>query len=142
VHDHYQNKDFDFNCAKKYLHEAVINYDLAIESNPSNLTGLIGKARTLRRMAELAGYQEDIVLKNKYWDQAISILNQIIKNNPESSRALYNRACYLIALGRKDEAKPDLEKAIRIQPGLKAYVKNDKDFDTVRSEPGFKEIIE
>lgn len=142
IYDKYKDPSFDFEFAKKILDEAKMNYDLALESNPSDLTGLIGKARVLRRMAELAGYKDDEGLKIKYWDQAMSILNQLVKSNPDSSRVLYNRACYLIALGKKEDAKADLEKAIKIQPGLKIYARKDRDFISVRKESWFEGVTE
>ena len=45
----------------------------------------------------------------------LEILNQQIKNNPEDSQAFSNRGYTLALLGRKEEARADLKKAVSLK---------------------------
>ena len=53
---------------------------------------------------------------------------------------LYNLACCEALSGRGEDAIGHLRDAIALRPELRDYAKGDSDFDSVREEPGFKEL--
>jgi len=99
-----------------------------IEANPKD--GL-----ALSRAA--AGYA---VLGDK--DAALEALELVLKFAPNDGLALYNCACTYAQLGNKQKAFEFLRKAISI--GYKNFVEwieNDPDFESLRDDPQFKEIL-
>jgi predicted Zn-dependent protease len=61
--------------------------------------------------------------------------------NPNDSLMQYNAACFYSTMGEKQRAIETLKKAIA--SGWEAYdwLKNDPDFDNIRNEPEFIEIL-
>jgi mannose-6-phosphate isomerase-like protein (cupin superfamily) len=55
--------------------------------------------------------------------------------------ALYNLACAESLAGRKDDAIRHLRTASERSDRLRAFAAGDSDFDSIRDEPGFKEIV-
>jgi hypothetical protein len=53
---------------------------------------------------------------------------------------LYNLACCESLLGHKDEALTALREAVR-DDRLRAQASKDSDFDAIRDEPGFAELL-
>ena len=54
----------------------------------------------------------------------------------------YNLACVESLTGRTDDAIVHLRRAIELAERFRAYAKEDSDFDAIRDEPGFKELVE
>jgi len=54
---------------------------------------------------------------------------------------LYNLACCESLAGRSQDAIAHLRTAIDLRPQLKELAREDSDFDGVREEPGFKELV-
>lgn len=63
-----------------------------------------------------------------------------VQANPDSAPGHYHRAALLALTGSNDEALPELEAAIRLEPKYKRQAKNDKDFDSLTSLPRFQEL--
>jgi mannose-6-phosphate isomerase-like protein (cupin superfamily) len=55
--------------------------------------------------------------------------------------ALYNLACVESLAGRKDDAIRHLRTSIELSERSRAIAARDSDFDPIRDEPGFKEIV-
>ena len=55
---------------------------------------------------------------------------------------LYNLACCESLSGRTSDAIEHLRQAIELSEQFRAYAKDDSDFDPIREEPGFKELVE
>ncbi len=53
----------------------------------------------------------------------------------------YNVACCESLAGRTADAVHHLERAIDMSERFRAYAMDDSDFDPIRDEPGFKELI-
>ena len=66
---------------------------------------------------------------------------QLIEAHPEYGSALYNLACVESLAGRKEDAIEHLRIAIERWPRSKELAPGDSDFDAIRDEPGFKELI-
>src|SRR3954452_1249387 len=67
---------------------------------------------------------------------------QLVAAHPQYSGLLYNLACCESLAGRTVDALDHLGRAIDRSENCRSYAKDDSDFDPIRDEPGFKELIE
>jgi tetratricopeptide (TPR) repeat protein len=66
----------------------------------------------------------------------------IAEANPQYPAVLYNTACCEALSGQKDEAIEHLRRALASgNEQLRKLVKEDTDFDSLRDEPAFKELV-
>lgn len=107
---------------------SLIFYDKSLKIDPENESVLIGKAKSLKRL-------------NRF-KEAITILTQVIENNPNAERAYYNRACYkaLSPQFDKNEVFVDLRKAISIL-NVEGFAYSDPDFKSLYDDPEFQKIV-
>ncbi len=70
-------------------------------------------------------------------DQARAIVDE----HPEYVGPLYNLACVESLAGRAEDAIEHLRRAIEAWPDFRELAAKDSDFDPIRDEPGFKELI-
>jgi len=56
--------------------------------------------------------------------------------------AMYNLACCESLAGRKDDALRHLRRSIELSEQFRSYAKGDSDFESIRDEPAFKELVE
>ena len=75
-------------------------------------------------------------------DTAIKLLDQALGEDPSSARYLYARASAYALKGHADAAIGDLRQAIIIEPTVRFQAANDTDFEQIREEPSFIDIIE
>jgi tetratricopeptide (TPR) repeat protein len=61
--------------------------------------------------------------------------------HPEYPGLLYNLACCESLAGRKDEAIEHLRLAIDRSGRIRSFAAGDSDFDPIRDEPAFKELV-
>jgi hypothetical protein len=61
--------------------------------------------------------------------------------HPEYAGLFYNVACCEGLAGRTTDAVDHLRRAIDMSERFRAYAKDDSDFDPIRDEPAFKEMI-
>jgi hypothetical protein len=54
---------------------------------------------------------------------------------------LYNLGCLYARLGETGQALSCLEKAVHFGFGLKEWIENDPDFNSVRAEPRFQALL-
>ena len=54
---------------------------------------------------------------------------------------LYNLACCESLAGRSADAVEHLRRAIELSERFRSYAKEDSDFDPIREEPGFKQLV-
>ena len=66
---------------------------------------------------------------------------ELIAAHPEYSDLIYNLACCESLAGRKADAIEHLKLAIDGSPRFRSMAADDSDFDQVRDEPGFKELM-
>ena len=74
--------------------------------------------------------------------EAISLLDQALQQTPNSAKLLYARASAWALSANPDSAVNDLRQAIAIDPTIRFQAVNDSDFERIREEPGFIDIIE
>ena len=54
----------------------------------------------------------------------------------------YNNACSFSLLGEKETAINELREALKLNPGLSEWSRQDPDFEPIRGEAGYKELYE
>jgi Flp pilus assembly protein TadD len=110
--------------------EAKDAFDNAIELEP-NRSGLWNnKGFTMKEMGDLPGAIE-----------ATRKAKSTAKESREIKTADYNLACYLSLSGKTEQAIDHLRRACADDDSIRQWAKQDSDFDPIRSDPRFKEII-
>jgi tetratricopeptide (TPR) repeat protein len=75
------------------------------------------------------------------YDEAADRGRELVEANPEYPGLLYNVACAESLAGRKDDAIEHLRRSLELSPRFSEMAKKDSDFDAIRDEPGFKELV-
>ena len=75
------------------------------------------------------------------YDEAADRGRELVNANPEYPGLLYNVACAESLAGRKDDAIEHLRRSLELSPRFSEMAKKDSDFDAIRDEPGFKELV-
>ena len=68
-------------------------------------------------------------------------LRVLLEADPQYAELFYNLACCESLAGRTTEAVDHLRRAIDMAERFRAYAKDDSDFDPIRVEPAFEELI-
>lgn len=76
------------------------------------------------------------------YDAALELLNLSLRENPASAKYFYARASAYALKGSTEQAVDDLRQAIAIDPTTRFQAVNDTDFEGIREEPAFIDIIE
>jgi tetratricopeptide (TPR) repeat protein len=69
-------------------------------------------------------------------------LRVVAEAHPDYADLFYNLACCESLAGQTAEALEHLRKAIELSDQVREYAKADSDFDPVRDEPAFQELID
>ena len=80
---------------------------------------------------------------NKEYDKAIEALQELLAENPDDGAALYNLACVESMLGRKADAIGHLRRSLEgdERERFRELAKTDTDFDPIRDEPEFQQLV-
>jgi tetratricopeptide (TPR) repeat protein len=73
--------------------------------------------------------------------KAIEVMTPIVAEHPEYPGLLFNLACLESLAGRPDDAIVHLRTAIEASPRFKESAKHDSDFDAIRDQPAFQELM-
>jgi tetratricopeptide (TPR) repeat protein len=65
----------------------------------------------------------------------------LVEAHPEYTTLFYNLACCESLAGHTTEALEHLRRSIEMSERSRAYAKGDSDFDPIRDEPAFKELV-
>ena len=76
------------------------------------------------------------------YDEASDRGLELAEANPQYAGLLFNVACCESLAGRKEAAIEHLRTAIERSPQFRSSAKSDSDFDPIRDEPEFKELVE
>ena len=88
-------------------------------------------------------YREAVVLMNAGdVDEALQLLTRALADNPTSVDLLYVRACAWALKGAAEKSVGDLRQAMAVDPKVRFQAVNDPDFERIREEPSFIDIIE
>ncbi|KPJ61312.1 MAG: hypothetical protein AMJ46_02830 [Latescibacteria bacterium DG_63] len=75
------------------------------------------------------------------YKKAVEALEKALKYNPDSSDNHYNLACLYSLAGEKEKSLESLRTALKLNPQFRSLAEEDSDFDNVRSDPRFKELL-
>jgi Tfp pilus assembly protein PilF len=75
-------------------------------------------------------------------DEALQLLNRAVAEDPLSVDVLYVRACAWALKGAAEKSVGDLRQAIAVDPKVRFQAINDPDFEKIREEPSFIDVIE
>jgi tetratricopeptide (TPR) repeat protein len=75
------------------------------------------------------------------YDGVVERGRELIEANPQYPLLFYNLACCESLSGRTADAIEHLRHAAERSEQLREYAKSDSDFDPIREEPAFKELI-
>jgi len=88
-------------------------------------------------------YNTAVMLSNRgECDAAIQLLDKALQEMPSSGKLLYARASAQALKGNAEAAVSDLRQAIAADPPIRFQAVNDSDFEQIREEPAFIDIIE
>jgi tetratricopeptide (TPR) repeat protein len=73
--------------------------------------------------------------------EAADRLREVVEANPEYPDLFYNLACCESLAGRTTDAIDHLRRAIDMSERSRKLAKDDSDFDPIRDEPAFEELI-
>ncbi|MDJ0661132.1 MAG: tetratricopeptide repeat protein [Crocosphaera sp.] len=127
---HYINSsDLDIKEQKKLANEALMVSNRAILLNSGIALTYVNKGIALSLLG--ADKSEELAA----YDKALEI-------DPKLTLAFYNKACSYALINEPTKAMKNLREAIRINPDIKESVKNDKDFDSLRTNENTKDDFE
>jgi tetratricopeptide (TPR) repeat protein len=108
-------------------------------------TTIVSVGATRGRAYEVFGWEEWSKLRPLYesgdYAEAAARGREILKEHPEYSGIAYNVACTESLAGEKEAAIEHLRMAIDSSERLRELIATDTDFDPIREEPAFKELL-
>jgi tetratricopeptide (TPR) repeat protein len=75
------------------------------------------------------------------YDEAADRARELVDAHPEYPAMLYNLACVESLAGRKEDALEHLRQGVARSDRFREMAKEDSDFDAIRDEPAFKELV-
>jgi tetratricopeptide (TPR) repeat protein len=109
-------------------------------------TTVIALGGTPGRMYEPDGWELWAPLNPLYeagdYAEAADRGQQLVDAHPQYAGLLYNLACCESLAGRTGDAIDHLRLAIERSERSRSYAQDDSDFDSIRDEPAFKDLIE
>ena len=75
------------------------------------------------------------------YEQAADRARELVDAHPEYPLMLYNLACIESLAGRKEDALEHLRQGVARSDRFRELAAEDSDFDPIRDEPAFKELI-
>ncbi len=75
------------------------------------------------------------------YDEVADRLGAVVGAHPQYALLFYNLACCESLAGRSPDAVDHLRRAIEMSEGFRENARDDSDFDPIRDEPAFKELI-
>ncbi|MDF0682657.1 MAG: tetratricopeptide repeat protein, partial [Candidatus Nitrosocosmicus sp.] len=108
-------------------HKAIEYYDMALKISPQSVLPLDNKGYVLYELEK--------------HDEAIRLATMAIELDSTYANVWYNRAIYYAHTDRIDEAIGDLKEAISLNEQYGQNALTDKDFDKIRDNPRFVELL-
>jgi tetratricopeptide (TPR) repeat protein len=108
-------------------------------------TTIVSVGATPGKAYEVFGWEAWSQLRPLYeegrYDEAADRGREVIEANPEYAGVAYNVACVESLAGRKEDAIGHLRIAVERSDRLRKLATEDSDFDPIRDEPAFKELV-
>lgn len=107
--------------------DALEAYNRAFAVTPQDVSLLLAMAWCYKRTSQLP--------------RAITALEQARRIDPGQAIIPYNLACYWSLAGNREEALTCLRRALSQDATLRKLIDNETDFDPLRDDPDFRQII-
>jgi tetratricopeptide (TPR) repeat protein len=108
-------------------------------------TTIIALGGTPGQAYESSGWELWTPLRPLYergeYAEAADRLRELLDANPQYTELYYNLACCESLAGRTADAIEHLREAINRSDRSRVYAKGDSDFDPIRDDPAFKELL-
>ena len=114
--------------ARQQWHACLRAVERHLQFHPDDVRAVYCKASALRDIDEPG-------LSLEWTERALAM-------DPDEASVLYNVACNYSLLGETEKSLACLEKAFGMGFGHLEWIKNDPDFESIRSHPRFTEMIE
>jgi tetratricopeptide (TPR) repeat protein len=88
----------------------------------------------------LRAHGNNLTLKGRYGD-GLEIDKRLIRLRPNDALAHYNLACSFALLKKADQALKTLRKAVELGYRDFRYMREDRDLETVRHDPRFRQLL-
>jgi quercetin dioxygenase-like cupin family protein len=91
---------------------------------------------------------EDVFAANAYadkgeLDRARKLMADLLEQHPDAWQGFFNASCLEARLGNQDLALEHFERALELEPEkAREFAKTDSDFDSIRDDPRFVELLE
>ena len=72
--------------------------------------------------------------------RAIDSLERALQNDPDDALVVFNLSCYWSLAGQKGLALSFLARALEIDSSYRDLIEDERDFDPIRSDPGFQSL--
>jgi tetratricopeptide (TPR) repeat protein len=108
-------------------------------------TTLVAMGGTPRKAYEASGWEVWAPLGPLYqagdYEEAADRGRELLETYPPFSAVFYNVACCESLAGRKQDAIGHLRRAIELSERSREFAKDDSDFEPIRDDPAFKELV-
>jgi tetratricopeptide (TPR) repeat protein len=76
------------------------------------------------------------------YGRAVEILRGVVDEHPNAGIVLYNLACAEVLAGEPAPAYEHLRRAVELEERFRELARRDSDFDPIRDDPRFKNLVE
>ncbi len=148
--------------ADERMEEAARAFEDALRVDPTHVPSLLKLGYTRFHMNDLSGAMEAynkvheidvtnaeawnlkglIYYRQKNYDKALDSVEKAIDSNSTDGMSWYNKACYHSLLNHIPEAIEALKRSIEIDVKNAKKAVKDKDFENIRTDEGYRRIIE
>ena len=148
--------------ADESMEEAARAFADALRVDPTHVPSLLKLGYTRFHMNDLSGAMEAynkvheidvtnaeawnlkglIYYRQKNYDKALDCVEKAIDSNSTDGMSWYNKACYHSLLNHIPEAIEALKRSIEVDVKNAKKAVKDKDFENIRTDEGYRRIIE
>ncbi|MTJ38046.1 tetratricopeptide repeat protein [Dolichospermum sp. UHCC 0406] len=141
--------------------EAISSYDKAVEFKPDYHNAWYNQGISLDNLGRyeeaISSYDKAVEFKPDYhqawnnrgislgnlgrYEEAISSYDEAVEFKPDDHQAWYNKAYSYSLQGNIEQAIENLKTAINLHPEVREWAKTDSDFDAIREDERFQELI-
>jgi len=159
-HEAWNNRGYSLDNLGRY-EEAISSYDKAVEFKPDLHEAWNNRGYSLRKLGRyeeaISSYDKAVEFKPDYHDawnnrgyslgnlgryeEAISSYDKAVEFKPDYHEAWNNKACSYALQGNIEQAIESLKTAINLHPKVREWAKTDSDFDAIREDERFQELI-